>query len=202
MKKMLYLIVSLVSLSIILFIVFTNANNQSLNDDKIIEIGEEKYLEFLWMIDGAFHDESINNKYIVNGKKLSDDKKIFTCTYNKNNTSCEGSNFEDEFHKLFAPNISFNQVYGDGVTFNWYEYKNGKYYFYYPNNCNINNGTLEYYLEERNRSEDEIIYDVKYRNANYSHDIIDEFKLIKDNNIWKISKAIYYDSCGMEYIIE
>ena len=132
MKKILFFIVNLIGLSIILYVIFTKADFDNFNSNELLEIGEEKYLEFLWMTDGVFNKEKSNVENKVNGKIISDDKKVFTCEY-KNNV-CISSNFVDEFQNLFANNIKYDKVYGDGLTYTWVEYKNDKYYFEYPNN--------------------------------------------------------------------
>ncbi len=199
MRNRASLLMLLIGIVIIFFVVFAFSKD---NTDDLL-IGEEKYLEFLWMVDGAFNSERFEGSHLVNGKNIQDDKKVFKCEYSKNNkNTCVSTNFNQEFYNLFASNIKYDMVYGDNLTYTWYEYKDNKYYFTNPINCNIDKRYLDYKLSLKKSNNDEKIYIVKYTNDNFNHEMIKEFKLIKEDNLWKISKATYYDLCGMEYNIE
>ena len=203
MKKVVVPILFLVSLSIILFVVFTKANINNIPDDEAIKIGEEKYLKFLWMVDGAFNSERYNGDFTVNGKSLDNKDKIFTCTYQKkNNNECIGNNFEEEFNSLFSSNIHYDTVYGDGNVYIWYEYKDGKYIFNNLNNCSINRMDLNHKLEIEKIKENELIFIVNFNNSELNSINNKRFILIKEDDDWKISKAFYYDLCDMKYYIE
>ena len=199
MRNITSMFILLIGIVIILFAIFTSSSESK----DYITIGEDKYLKFLWMVDGAFNDERFGGVITVNGKSIKEENKIFKCKYSKNNkNTCVGSNFEEEFQKLFASNIKYEDVYGDKLTYKWFEYKDGKYYFTNPINCNINERRLEYQLSLKKKDDSEIIYTVKFNNDDFNHEMVIEFSLIKENDLWKISNATYYDLCGMEYVVE
>ncbi len=107
MKKVIIPVIFVIVLSIV-FLIYKNI---SLNNyrAKALDIGINKYLEFLWIVDGAFNKD--NEDYLVNGISLSNDNKLFKCTYNnKKSNECLGDNFEEAFNNLFASNISNNNV--------------------------------------------------------------------------------------------
>lgn len=201
MKKQGIVILLAISISIILFISYTKAGNKY-NENTLLKIGEEKYLKFLWMVDGAFNDSRLDGEYSVNGKKLDKDSKIFTCDYLKNNKlTCVGKNFMSEFSNLFSNNISYESVYGDKLTYLWIKYENDNYYFTNPNRCNINRMNLNQSLAIKEIMDNKVVYSVTV-DDNDMHTKINDFVLILENDEWKISKATYYDLCEMEYYIE
>ena len=203
MKREGILILVVMYLSILFFMIFTKAGNSNLSNDETLKIGEEKYLKFLWMVDGAFNEERIGGEFIVNGKTLNKDKKIFTCKYSKkDNKTCVGNNFQEEFNNLFASNIKYDHVYSDKMTFSWYKYKDGKYYFTNPNNCNIKRMSLEQKITVQEILDDKVIYNIVYENDDYNRMNYLYFVLVNEENDWKISEAYYYDLCEMYYHIE
>ncbi len=183
--------------------VFTKANNILLTEDEIIKIGEDKYLRFLWMVDGAFNSEKLQNDFIVNGRLLRDEDKKFTCKYlDKKSNECVGTNFEEEFKFLFASNLYYENVYSDGLMYSWHNYQNGKHTFTVIDNCNINRMGLEHELSISSIKENEIVYNVSFENEHTKNKINKTFVLVLEDNEWKISKAYYYDLCEMKYYIK
>ena len=202
MKKQGILILSILFICILLFILFTKADNNSLSKEKALEIGEDKYLKFLWMVDGAFNDKRMNGEYIVNGKKLDKNNITFTCNYSKNNNeTCVGSNFIEEFNNLFKEELKYEDVYGDKLTYTWIKYEKDKYYFTNPKNCSVNRMNLEQKLSVKEITNDKIVYNISYQGS-YNHINNYNFILIKEDNDWKIDEAYYIDLCEMEYHIE
>ena len=200
-------------------------NGNSLNDESFGDIsienelenqkssqelttGINKYLEFLWMVDGAFNKSRFNNQdFEVNGQKLSGNPS-FTCLYQDNKNSCISTNFEENFHKLFANNIKMDLVYGDGVALRWYKKTDDGYIFTNSNNCNIGrmNTKQSLILKEKNTNELKfrVYYEEKIADGIFKGDHVfdEEFVLVKQDNQWKVSKAYYHDPCYMEYIIK
>ena len=202
MKKMIILIVSLVSISIILFVIFTGASNTKLTESEALKIGEEKYLEFLWMVDGAFNNERLAGEYIVNNKKLDDTSKVFTCTYkNKNDLTCLGENFEEEFRKLFVSSIDYDKVYGDSTLYSWMKYEDGKYFFTSLKSCNVIRMSLNQSIEVKEISSDKLEFNVSFENSDSNIKKNRVFVLSNENSLWKVSKAYYHDLCEMDYNI-
>jgi hypothetical protein len=185
MKKQGLLIIVLMFLSVIMFLLFTKAAN---NDD-LLKLCEEKYLNFLWMVDGAFNKA----EFVVNNKKLNSKDKVFTCKYQNN--ECIGNNFESEFKKLFARNITYEKVYSDGISYSWINYKNGKYYFNNINTCNVNRMSLNQKLDVTKIEDKKIVYEITIDNRKR------DFVLIYEEDDWKINTAFYHDLCGMKYFI-
>ena len=198
MGKQRILILFVLLLSIILGIIFKES--YSLTNEEILSIGEEKYLKFLWMVDGAFNESRMNGEYLVNNRKLDKNNKVFVCIYSNNNT-CVSNNFYEEFYKLFSTNIKYEYVYGDGLTYSWIKEENNKFYFTNPNNCNINRMNLKQRLTIKEIHDKKIVYNINFH-GNKKHDINQEFILQYENDDWKIVKAYYYDLCEMEYYIE
>ena len=199
MKRISTLVPSLVFLIILMFTVFAKADYILLSEDEALLIGEEKYLEFLWMIDGAFNNSKFNEEFVVNGKKLDNNKKKFVCNYkDKKSTSCISKNFEEEFARIFSSKISYDEVYGDGVIYTWYKYENGKYSFNMLNNCNISRMDTSQSIRVNEIYSDKLTF---YVNENNNTEKNRTFVLIKEDNNWKISEAYYRDICEMDYNI-
>lgn len=180
------------------------------NDNTILSLGEKKYLEFLWMVDGAFNDERYNNEsFKVNGKTLKN-KPAFTCKYDESKTSCYSTNFEKSFKELFASNVDINRVYGDGLAIRLYEKRGDKYKFTNKNTCEAGRMDLNHKLEvdeKKENTDNEVTYKVTWEDDIPSgiykgkRTYRKEFVLTKEDGEWKISKAYYHDPCRMEYII-
>ena len=47
--------------------------------DDALSIGEQKYLEFLWLVDGAFNDAKYKETIAVNDITIQDENKKFSC---------------------------------------------------------------------------------------------------------------------------
>lgn len=203
MKKIVALIISSIFLAILMFVVFTSAGEKKLTENEALKIGEEKYLEFLWMVDGAFNNERLDGEFTVNGKKLSDDNKKFTCTYkNKNDNTCIGNHFEEAFSNLFASNITYYIVYSDANYNTWFKYDKGKYTFINLVNCNAVRMSLNQELKINKITSDELDFIVIMQEERNQGVKNKEFVLIKENDEWKISKAYYHDLCEMDYRIK
>ena len=201
MKKIYIPIVILISFGIISFIIFTKSEAiEKLDEEKALEIGEEKYLKFLWMVDGAFNSDRIDGDFIVNEKTLKEEDKVFKCVYNKSK-ECIGENFEIEFSKLFSSKINYDLVYSDNMIYKWYSYENGKYKFNNLDNCNINRMPLKHNLKLVKINNNKIIYKVWFNNRQTNRLNEHDFILIYEDNEWKIDTAFYYDMCGIRYSI-
>lgn len=202
MKRMIIFIVLLTSIVVLISVIIIKADNEVLTKEKALSLGEEKYLKFLWMVDGAFNNERLNEEFTVNDKKLSNDEKIFTCKY-KNNKSieCIGNNFDKEFNKLFLRKINYQKVYSDGLLYSWITIKDGQYVFNNLNSCNINRMGVNHKLTVMNIDDKKIIYEVLFTNRQTNKIIKRDFVLELEDNEWKISSAFYYDLCGMRYTI-
>ena len=190
MKKLFTPIIILISLFIILFVLFIKADGIFLTIEEATIIGEEKYLKFLWMVDGAFNSERLKEDFLVNDKKLTNEDKVFTCKY-INKKECVGNNFEIEFNKLFSKKIDYEKVYSDGAIYTWITNKDNKYIFNNLNTCNINRMNKEQVLKVLDIENNKVIYEVNNR----------KFILIYEDNEWKIDTAYYHDLCGMKYYI-
>ena len=203
MKKQGLLIMFILCLSIISFLFIIKASDTKLNNRDLLSIGEEKYLKFLWMVDGAFNNQMLKEEFTVNGKKINNKDLKFSCNYKKNNkNTCEGNNFLEEFYNLFSSSIKYDHVYGDGLTYSWIKNDNNKFYFTNPNDCNIKRMGLNHILSIKEITDNELVFNVNYDNSIYKHTYNCDFVLIYENNDWKIKEAYYYDLCGMEYHIE
>lgn len=202
MKKLFVPITILFAIAIISFVIITKASDNTLTKDKALYIGEEKYLTFLWMVDGAFNSSKFNEDYSVNGKSISKEKQIFTCKYlNKKAKECVGNNFESEFRKLFSKKIRYEKVYSDGAIYSWITIKNNKYMFNNADTCNINRMGIKHNLKVSSINPDRIVYEVSFENRQTNKINKRDFILIKEDYEWKISSAFYYDLCGMKYYI-
>ena len=185
----------LIFLGIILFVIFTNANNTITSEEALL-IGEEKYLKFLWMVDGAFNSDRYKEDFVVNGKNLKD--KVFTCKY-INSKECVGNNFESEFEKLFSKEINYQDVYSDKAIYSWITYDNGKYIFNNLTTCDINRMNVIQNIKVSKINNDKIVYEVSFNEKERVNKR--EFVLMFEDNEWKISNAFYHDLCSMKYFI-
>ena len=202
MKRIIVPVIFLIGLSIILFVVFTKASI-NMTYEEALKIGEEKYLKFLWMVDGAFNSERMNGDFTVNGKILDEKDKLFTCKYQKKNKNeCIGNNFEEEFLSLFSSKLKYDNIYSDGNIYKWYKYEHGKYIFNNINNCSVNRMELNHQMKVNMINKDEILFVVGFNNDQMKYESEKEFILVLEDNEWKISKAFYHDLCGMKYYIE
>ena len=202
MKRVLFFITIITFLSILAFVILIKADGKTLTEEKALQIGEEKYLTFLWMVDGAFNSERLKEDFKVNNKSLSEEDKIFTCKYKKaKSKECVGNNFESEFKKLFSDTIDYENVYSDGVLYSWIAIKDGQYVFNNLDSCNINRMGTNQSLRLVNLSNDKIEYEVSFNNSQTNQVNKRDFVLVMEDNEWKISSAFYYDLCGMKYTV-
>ena len=167
--------------------------------DEALILGEEKYLTFLWMVDGAFNDERIGYSFKVNNHDLKEENKTFKCVYQKDKKSCISKNLEEEFKKTFSSSLTYKDVYSDGVSNSWYERKNNRDIFTNDNNCNTNRMNEIQKIEVSKIDPGKIKYTVSFKNGNREY--LKPFILIYENGVWKISSAYYHDLCGMDYNI-
>ena len=192
----------------------SNTNNDTssnavfeLDKDDSLSIGVGKYLEFLWMVDGAFNDSRYKESIKVNNKVLKSSDIDFKCNYDKENVKCKGENFEKSFEKVFASNITYDDVYGDGHAYRWYEKNDDGFFFNNLNSCNIERMSRNQTLEIVEAKKDKLTFKVKYtdnvKDGIYKGEHVNtkEFVLIKENSTWKVSKAYYHDPCFMDYYI-
>ena len=200
MKRMVIIIITIVSLLIITLAVYIKFDINTMTYDEIVKLGEEKYLKFLWMVDGAFNDARLKEELLVNGKKLSEEDKVFTCEY-ENKTECVGNNFESEFKKLFKSSINYMKVYSDSKVYSWLSIKNDKYIFNNLNTCNISRMGINHELKVKMIYYDKIIYEVSFSNRRTNQTTERNFILILEDNEWKIDTAYYHDLCDMNYTI-
>ena len=214
--KIKFIIIILIGIILfVLLFLFLSKNNLkneektfTLQEDDSLSIGVGKYLEFLWMVDGAFNDSRYNEKIKVNNEVLNNKNITFVCNYSSDKEKCKAENFEKSFADLFASNITYNDVYGDGLTFNWYEKRKDGYYFKNMNSCNIERMSTNQTLELVDETKDKLTYKVDYvdnvKGGTYNgvHKITRDFVLIKEKDSWKVSKAYYHDPCYMDYYIE
>ena len=198
MKRVFIPMIFLISLSIA-----TIANpSDLLESSEALDLGIDRYLKFLWMVDGAFNNERFKEEFTVNNNKIKEEDKVFTCKYkNTKSKECTANNFEEEFKKLFSKNINYEDVYTDKAIYSWISYKDGKYIFKNLDNCNIDRIGINHNIRVVNITSDKIIYRVFFENR-HSHLVNKrKFELVKEDNDWKISTASYYDLCGMRYSI-
>lgn len=177
------------------------------NPDSALALGEKKYREFLWLVDGAFNDSRYNNHLKVNNKVVDGNVLDFKCEYDKDKVWCKGENFEKAFSTVFANNITYKDVYGDGLAYDWYEKREDGYYFKNPNGCNISrmneNQTIELTDEKPERLVFKIQYTDNMKTGIYAgeHKIVREFILVREGKEWKVSTAHYHDLCFQDYYI-
>ena len=183
------------------------SNNADIVDNNELLIGINKYLEFLWMVDGAFNDSRYNESIMVNGKIFNNKSTRFVCNYDNKNSKCKAENFEESFNNLFSKNISYNDVYSDGLSYTWYEKNDNGFYFNNLNTCNVKRMSINQTIQLVDKTDDKLIYKVNFidnvKEGIYKkeHVISRDFVLVKEDSSWKISKAYYHDLCYMDYYI-
>lgn len=179
-----------------------------LNEKDALSLGENKYLEFLWMIDGAFNYERYNQEEFMVNDKVLENKPNFSCTYDETKKTCKATHFEENFHKIFANNIKMNNVYGDGVAIKWYLKDNNGYQFINSNNCQTVRMNNKHTLKVNSIAKDKIVYQVSFddevKSGTYQgkHHYDKEFVLVYQDRTWKVSEAYYHDPCYAEYLIK
>lgn len=202
MKKK-YLKYALVLFICVTFVIWIIDYNRILTPDEALSLGEEKYLQFLWMVDGAFND---NEEYLVNGHSLSNDNRPFNCTFDKKNKTCLVKDFESLFHKYFVNSLSVEQVYSDKLSFKHYEMQDDDIIFNANSICGSNRMNLKQNITvveiERRKIKYLITYDNDEDSPNRFREFKKEFVLKYENRKWKVAKAYYHDSCRMDYNIE
>ena len=209
--KKIIIISVIIILALVTILLFKNNGSKSSNIKYVqdtkdeLSISEKKYLEFLWMVDGAFNNQRYNNEdFKVNGKQL-ERKPDFTCTYDKKMKKCTGYNFEATFKKIFSKSVNINRVYGDGLAIRWYDKVDGVYTFTNVNSCDAGRMSLDQHLEVVESSKDKIICKVTYDEELKSgilkgkHHFDKEFVLVKEDNDWKVSRAYFHNPCYMEH---
>jgi hypothetical protein len=201
-------IIIIIFVLVIILIISLLLNRRPLNDKEALSLGENKYLEFLWMVDGAFNYERYNHEeFTVNGKTL-ENKPDFSCTYDEVKKTCQAINLEKNFYNTFANNIKMDIVYGDGVAIKWYLKNNNGYYFTNSNNCQTVRMNSKHTLKVNSITKDKIVYQVSFdddvKSGSYQgkHHYDKEFVLVYQDRIWKISEAYYHDPCYAEYLIK
>ncbi len=202
MKKLFTPIVLLLITAFISFVVLMVKGDNILTKEQAIKIGEEKYLMFLWMVDGAYNSSRFNEDFMVNGKTISKENVQFTCEYkSKKDKECVGNNFESEFKNLFSKKINYEKVYSDGAIYSWISRKDNNYVFNNVDTCNINRMGINHELKVTSISLDKIEYEVTFDNRKTNGLNKRDFILVKEDNEWKVSNAFYYDLCGLKYFI-
>ena len=174
--------------------------NRILTPLEALELGEKRYLQFLWMLDEAFNDKS---EYIVNDKKLDDKDKPFVCDTKKK--LCVVKDFKELFHNYFINAISLDKVYSDGLSYKRYVINGEDYSFKDAMSCGFQSMSVKQTLQVNSIERGVISYVIDYENNDTSSKIRNykkEFILKYENRQWKIAKAYYSDSCRMDYNIE
>ena len=196
MKKLWFLII--VIIAVIGFICY-QSRMPILNNKEALKIGEDKYLSFLWMVDGAFNDERLGRTYTVNNKKIDDNNKTFKCVYDKNKKKCVSDNFEKEFAKLFSKALLPKNVYSDSVSNSWYMKKDNEDVFMNIDTCNINRMSENHELKVNKIERSKITYQISFKEKDKEFNKL--FVLVYEDGDWKIRNAYYHDLCGMDYNI-
>lgn len=200
MRKFLVLIISLILLMVVgvLLLFF---NKPLLTYNEALTLGEEKYLTFLWFIDGAFNEK---NQYYVNDKSFTKEQYPFICEYTKVKNKCYIKDFNTLFKKSFASNITYEKVYNDGISNSFYQLNNQDFVFNSKIICGSNNKIFKHHLIVEKIDNNKIEYLISYDNDEIlkNHNYVKEFILVKEKGQWKISKAYYRDRCRMDYNIE
>ena len=189
--KLLIIIGIVLIIAIIIFIVVRNNNERKklyvidANDE--LSIGEKRYLEFLWMVDGAFNYQRYNNEdFYINDRKLEKNPD-FTCKYDDEKKTCVGSKFEENYKKIFASGVKMEGVYGDGLAIRWYEQNADGYKFTNVNTCGVGGRmSTKQKLSVVEANKDKMVYKVTF----------------DEKGEWKVSEAYYHDPCHMEYLIK
>lgn len=197
--RFMIVVTSLTIISIIIYVLF----NPLLDYEEALLVGEEKYLDFLWMVDGAFNEEKYHESFSVNGKTKVNSK--FTCKYSlKNKNLCISENFLDSFENLFSSKIHHDTVYGDGTSYGWYDEKSGKYIFNNANSCSSGRMPIKHRLEPLQIERNKITYIVSFEEDDLHTPRTMEkiFILKRENRVWKVAFAYYHDPCYMDYNIE
>ena len=206
-NKFIYILLVIIIIAVLLIYFVTKDNNDfTYDNDDALSIGEEKYLEFLWLVDGAFNDSRYNTHIKVNNKEVNLSKFKFSCKYDDKKEWCKAENFENAFSSVFASNITYNEVYGD-IAYVWYEKREDGYYFKNPTGCDAarmsDNQTLELVKEEKDKLTFKVQYLDNMETGIYKgeHKITKEFILVREGKEWKVSKAHYHDLCFQDYYI-
>ena len=199
MKKIGILVIGLVFFVIILFVIFTKAD-AVMSNEEALGLGEEYYLKFLWMVDGAFNSDK--EEYTVNGKIIKEKDKVFSCKIKNKDNKCTANNFEKEFNKTFASNINYDNVYSDGKIYTRYTYKDGKYIFNNVNNCSIDSMPVNQEIKVKDITRDNLVFKITMKDTNSIKEKYYTFSLILEKDGWRINKAYYRDLCGLDYYIE
>lgn len=192
-------IIPVISIIVMSFVHLVSAD-PLLSASEALAIGENAYLKFLWMVDGAFNDQRFNYSFKVNNKMLGKEDKKFKCKYT-NLINCVSNNFEKEFDILFASKVDYDEVYGDGVLHTWYEKKNNEYIFKNINTCNYQRMSENHKLSVLKIERGKITYKITFDNNNYiKREKI--FVINYEDGKWKIARAYYHDLCGIDYNID
>ena len=211
-NKMVYISLAIITVVVLLICFVTNDKNVKENfgdvdENNALSVGIRKYLEFLWIVDGAFNDSRMGNKIKVNNQEFDENNSVFKCKYDKTNEWCKGENFEEAFRNVFSSDITYNDVYGDGLAVYWYEKREDGYFFQNSVGCSTERMSLNQMLELTKKDSNKLTFKVSYDdNVKASifqdeHQINRDFILIKENNDWKVSKAYYHDLCFQDYYI-
>ena len=189
--KIKWLMIIVIPLAIISYLVLVQGDK--LESDEVLKIGEEKYLEFMWIVDSAFEDKEIT----VNNKHIEDSQKTFKCEYKDKKDECLVENFEEVFKNLFSKNISYNKVYGDDITFSRLHIIDNQYIFS-SIKCSDTSKSNDFELKVKSIESDKLTYTVTSSDKRLSEKV---FILINEDNSWKIKEAYYRDKCMMDYYI-
>lgn len=212
-NKMIYIILAIISVIVLFVYLFTgdkpiiSTGFRLLSDEEAVSVGTKKYLEFLWMVDGAFNDSRYEGRIKVNNQEFDESTAIFVCKYDKAKEWCKGEKFEEAFRKVFSSDITYNDVYGDGLAVYWYEKRGDGYFFQNSNGCNIERMSLDQTLELIEKEKNQLTFKISYVDNvkagafQGEHKKVRDFVLIKENGEWKVSKAYYHDLCFQDYPI-
>lgn len=202
MKKILLFILCIIVLATFSYVIFVNAGKELLTNDEALALGEEKYLEFLWMVDGAFNDSRFDKSFIVNNKNYNKEYD-FSCTYSKKNkNSCVSKNFTSAFDNIFVSSIKYDDVYSDGISFSWYKKEKDNFIFTNINTCNVKRMSVNHFLSVKKIEKNRITYEVSFFDKEDGlYETHKAFILEYDSDKWKIAKAYYHDLCYMDYYI-
>lgn len=219
--KIIYIIIIVLIIIVALILFLTNKksdNNQGNgsgdegtpfvpDSDNALSLGEGKYLEFLWIVDGAFNDSRFKESIKVNGKVMNDSDKKFVCNYEEGSDECLSKNFEEAFASVFASNLKYDDIYGDGLAYRWYTKAGDDYFFKNINTCNGERMSTDQKLELVEETKDKITYKVSYTDKiafgifKGDHPTEKDFVLVKEGSNWKVSSAFYHDPCYQSYNI-